>query len=448
MFRKSIPAVLATSALLLVGCDDDDNDNDVTQARVQAVHASPDAPLANVLVNGSAALSGVDYATASGYVPLSEGQNGIQVDVQLPGGEVATVIPNTVLDLDSSLLYTVMVVGQADPSAEFAVEPLVVTRSAAGDGDTSNVDVQVVHASPGVPDVDLHVTGPDDVIDPASALATLGYKDSTGVVSVPAADYRVRLTLAGTDTVAFDSGTVPLPAGAELTIAAIPNVNKSATATLSPVKLLVMDGTASSVIYDAGEIAQVRVGHLSSDAPEVDVALNGSEAISDLVFTDVTGYVDLAATAYDIGVYAFNDPNTLQIDAQGVAFDKGLDYSVYAINALANIEPLVVVDDRRSVVTSASLSVIHAASVSAAAVVDVYLTGSSDITNSDPALPSFAYKDIVKQVYVAGGTYFVTVTAPGTKDVILGPTEITVENGKVYKAIATNGGLLAADITE
>ncbi|GAM69899.1 hypothetical protein JCM19236_5197 [Vibrio sp. JCM 19236] len=49
---------------------------------------------------------------------------------------------------------------------------------------------------------------------------------------------------------------------------------------------------------------------------------------------------------------------------------------------------------------------------------------------------------------MAGGTYFVTVTATGSKTSILGPTEVTLEDGKVYKAIATNGGILAGNITE
>ncbi|GAM65040.1 hypothetical protein JCM19232_84 [Vibrio ishigakensis] len=49
---------------------------------------------------------------------------------------------------------------------------------------------------------------------------------------------------------------------------------------------------------------------------------------------------------------------------------------------------------------------------------------------------------------MAGGTYFVTVTAPGSKTPILCLSEVTLEDIKAYKAIATNGGILAGDITE
>lgn len=98
--------------------------------------------------------------------------------------------------------------------------------------------------------------------------------------------------------------------------------------------------------------------------------------------------------------------------------------------------------------TSATLNVLYGASVGAAAEVDVYLTAGTDITSSDPAIPNFTYTSFVENVYVAGGTYFVTVTAPGSKTPILCLSEVTLEDIKAYKAIATNGGILAGDITE
>ena len=90
---------VAISALFIVGCDDDDEPT----TQLQAVHASPDAPLANVIVNSQARWTGVDYAQASGYVSVSEGQTSVQVDVQLPGEAVATVIPQSQFNLSKDL---------------------------------------------------------------------------------------------------------------------------------------------------------------------------------------------------------------------------------------------------------------------------------------------------------------------------------------------------------
>ena len=118
---------VAVSALFIVGCDDDDEPT----TQLQAVHASPDAPLANVLIDNQPLWSSVDYAQASGYSAVNQGQTSVQVDVQLPGDAVATVIPQSQFDLSGELDYTVMVVGDADGSNN-PVEALVVTRPAEG----------------------------------------------------------------------------------------------------------------------------------------------------------------------------------------------------------------------------------------------------------------------------------------------------------------------------
>lgn len=163
---------VAISALFIVGCDDDDEPT----TQLQAVHASPDAPLANVIVNSQARWTGVDYTQASGYTSVAEGQTLLQVDVQLPGEAVTTVIPQSQFNLSQDLDYTVMVVGDADGSNN-PVEALVVTRPAAGTATSSSLDVQVVHAATGVGDVNLYVTGPSDPL--GAPLGTLAYKDFT-----------------------------------------------------------------------------------------------------------------------------------------------------------------------------------------------------------------------------------------------------------------------------
>jgi hypothetical protein len=441
MNTRILAATLTASALFLTGCGSDSDDNGIAAdtARnsltyLQAVHASPDAPLANVWVNGSPQLEDVDYGVASGYLTLSSGTNSVQVDVQVGLGNTATVIPETDLSLMEGTRYTVLVTGYADSSVGFPVKPTIITRPVSSNADADNLDVQVAHAAAGVPTVDVYVTAPGADINSAQPLDTLAYEDDTGVLTIAGGSYQVRLTLAGTKTVAFDSGAIDLPAGADLTIAAIPNVNNAANSAL--VKLLVMDGTNGQFVYNTAEQAQIQVGHLVNNAPTVDVALNGSEAISDLVFAEVRGYVDVAVGEYDIGVYPDNTPGTLVIDAMDVPFDAAQDYTVYAVGTLDTIAPLVVVDERRPVASSAVLNVLHAVPNAAAATVDVYVTATNDITQSDPSIASFAYKQSVQQVYLPAGSYWVTVALPGTKTAAIGPVQVTVENGKVYQAIA------------
>ncbi|MGY5739258.1 DUF4397 domain-containing protein [Vibrio antiquarius] len=445
-------ALTMVAALGLVACGSDSDT--IEYSNLQAVHASSDAPLANVWINDKSSLTGVDYGIGSGYMKLREGMNSIQVDVQLPGDETATVIPKTELDLDSDLNYNVFVVGDADGSPN-PVEPLVVTRSADSMADANSLDVQVVHAASGVPAVDLYVTEPGADLASATPLMNLAYKASTDVLNIPAGEYQVRLAVG--DSVAFDSGTISLAANSNLTIAAISTGDSNST---SPVKLLVLDGSGSSIIEDMGSQAEVRVGHLVDGAPIVDVNVNGAAfgPLADLAFKEIRGYLDLDAGAYDIDVYVDGTTTNPIIDVDGLMVAGGMDYSVYAVGVVSpaiDIEPLVVEDMRRAVATSATLNVTHAAANPVAEMVDIYLTTSAGIDGSDPTVANFAYKDSVQGLYVAEGTYYVTVTVAGDPSTVaVDSAPVNVMNGVVYQVVAiddgNNGGfnLLVDDVTD
>ena len=449
-FNKAALTIVATLGLAACGSDSDT----IEYSNLQAVHASSDAPLANVWINDKPSLTNVDYGVGSGYVKLREGMNSIQVDVQLPGNETATVIPKTELDLDSDLNYNVFVVGDADGSPN-PVEPLVVTRSADSMADANSLDVQVVHAASGVPAVDLYVTEPGVALASATPITNLAYKASTNVLNIPAGEYQVRLAVG--DSVAFDSGTVPLAANSNLTIAAIGTGDSNST---SPVKLLVLDGSGSSIIEDMGSQAEVRVGHLVDGAPVVDVNVNGAAfaPLADLAFKEIRGYLDLDAGAYDIDVYVDGTTTNPIIDVDGLMVAGGMDYSVYAVGVVSpaiDIEALVVEDMRRAVTTSATLNVTHAAANPIAEMVDIYLTTSAGIDGSDPTIANFAYKNSVQGLYVAEGTYYVTVTVAGNPSIVaVDSAPVNVMNGVVYQVVAiddgNNGGfnLLVDDVTD
>ncbi|NOI34914.1 DUF4397 domain-containing protein [Vibrio cyclitrophicus] len=418
---------VAISALFIVGCNDDDEPT----TQIQAVHASPDAPLANVLINSQARWTGVDYANASGYTSVTAGQTSVQVDVQLPGDAVLTVLPQNQFELSSDTDYTVMVVGDADGSNN-PVEALVVTRPASGTATSSSLDVQVVHAASDVGDVNLYVTGPSDPL--GTPLGTLGYKDFTDVLNIPAGQYRVRLETA----IAFDSGEITLSGGSELTIAAVPRADSNSA---SPVKLMVMDGKGSSLIYDMAETAEVRVGHLVDGAPNVDVYVNSTQfaPLDDLMFKEVRGFLDLAAGSYDIDIYETATTSPTFIDVDGLAVFTGMDYSVYAVGTVSNLnlEALVVPENRRPVATSAVLNITHAAANPIAALVDIYLTENVGISGSTPALSNVKFKDYANGIYVAAGSYYVTITVAGDPTTVaIDSAPATLADGVVYQVVA------------
>lgn len=110
---RTITIATALSAAL-VGCDDDDS-HYITAANssfLRVVHAAPDAPKVNVLLDGQSALQNVDYQQSSGQIPVPAGTHTVQVDAILADGTTTTVIPETSLDLMAGQEYNVIATGK------------------------------------------------------------------------------------------------------------------------------------------------------------------------------------------------------------------------------------------------------------------------------------------------------------------------------------------------
>ena len=199
---------LALTALLLASaaaaCSDDNSTNVAAEARLRVVHASPDAPAVDVLVDGAVALTAVPFEAASAYLAVPAGARNIQVRAS----GTTTVVIDATPTLAAGTDYTVVAVG---PVA--SIEPLLLTDDntppAAG-----NAKVRLVHASPTAGLVDIYITAPGaDIAALAPALANVDFKAASPYVAAPAGDYQVRVTAAGTKTVALDTGTLSLGAG-------------------------------------------------------------------------------------------------------------------------------------------------------------------------------------------------------------------------------------------
>lgn len=198
---------LALTALALVGlsaCDDDPNPLTPEAAQVRVVHASPDAPNVDVLVDDAVVLTNVPFRTASAYLPVDGGSRNLQVR--------ATGTSLVVIDADAPLTagasYTVLATGPVASIAPLVLED-DLTAPAAG-----NVKLRLVHASPTAGAVDIYVTAPAaDLASATPTLSDVAFREYSPYLSVPAGTYRVRITPAGSKTVAIDVNNVTLAAG-------------------------------------------------------------------------------------------------------------------------------------------------------------------------------------------------------------------------------------------
>ncbi len=196
-----ISAVLVLSMVLATGAL-----ADAHEARVRAIHASPDAPAVDIWVNGSIAFSNAPFTGITDYAELEPGSYQIQVS---PTGATEPIVIDATLDLASQTDYSIVAVGQLEN-----IEPLVLidNNSAPAPG---KAHVRFVHASPDAPAVDIAVTGGPVLF------ANIPFKGVGDYLPVDAGTYDLEARIAGTETVALSVPGVALADGAVYTIFAM-----------------------------------------------------------------------------------------------------------------------------------------------------------------------------------------------------------------------------------
>ncbi len=428
------------AVLSLSACLDSDNDSPpfpetvVTTGQVRVIHASADAPMVNIKVNGTVFnnLTNVDYQVASGLIEVNRGTYTLGVEAITPAGNADVL--SRIASVDTDMNYNVVALGSvAAGTLDMAIVP--ASDPAVAD---DMVAVQILHGAPDVPMVDIYVTAPGTDLAAAQPLATASYLDSTGLVEVASGDYQVRITLAGTQTVAFDSGTVSLPGGENLFITAVPSIVPGD----APVQLLVATTGASFVINDTNTQAALRAIHAVADAPAVDIIANNALTLFDgAPFLGVTDYANVGAGTYLVDIAADADNSVVVVDDASITLEAGKFYTAIAHNDLANIAVDLPMDMPRRVATEAKVRIFHASP--AAGAVDIYVTATNDLTGASPAFTSvpFASPDLAETGYVslAPGEYVVTVTPTGTTDVALQTGTLSLMGGMIYTALAVDG---------
>jgi len=186
MDRKRTLFAIASSTLAVSLCASVAADS----ATVRVVHASPDAPAVDVLVNDSVAIANLAFTEAAGPATLPADTYNVKVT---PTGLLRPVVIEADLTLAADTDFTVVAVGLLS-----GIAPLVLIDD--NTLDASNARIRFVHASPDAPAVDIALAGGPVLFGDVSFTEVGDY------LTVPAGSYDLDVRLAGTETV-----VLPLP---------------------------------------------------------------------------------------------------------------------------------------------------------------------------------------------------------------------------------------------
>jgi hypothetical protein len=195
----------ATVATTITSCEKDDEPVVVVpgNAKVMVVHASPDAPGVDLLVdNAKQNTAALAFTQNTSYLTVKEGARNIKVNA---AGTTTSVI-NKDVTFDKDKTYTLFA---ANTLAN--IEPILLTDDLTAPA-AGKAHVRFVHLSPDAPAVDIAVTGG------AAVFPNVAFKGSTAFKPLDAGTVSLEARLAGTSTVALPVGNVTLVGGKIYTV--------------------------------------------------------------------------------------------------------------------------------------------------------------------------------------------------------------------------------------
>jgi len=458
-----IASSVIVGAALITGCSsDDDTIAPAGTSSVRIIHASADAPPVDIKLNNAVAVPGLDYPLSTGFVSIGAGTYDVAVDAIVPGGNLEGVITVDNITFEKDQRYTVVALDDTANISEF-----VAAESAATPG-PGEVAISVLHAATAVKGVDVavYVTAFNADISSAAPNFSFDFKGQADAGALPAGEYQIRIVAAGNTAVpAYDSGKVDLSgfAGQKLLLAAVNTVN-STTKAASPVKLMAYTDTTQLELIDTRTLSGARVVHLSPDAAiaasgPVEVFASSSalpsspaELIPSFSYTETVpgtnSYVGVPAGDYIFDVA----PDTAGIGSSvytspTISLATATEYTVIAAGYVSAGTPafdlLPTMDSNRSIVTQASVKVVHGAPL--AGTVDVYVTPTGQFTTQQveggmagaPLLDDFTFGTITDYVTVPPGDYDIrVVTNSGAGTAAIDVTAFNLAAGSVSTVIA------------
>ncbi len=402
------------------------------EASLRVAHMSPNAPNVDVYVDGETVLTDVAFSAISNYLSVPAGER--QVEITAAGDPDTSVFAGPV-PVEADTDYTVAAIGELGEDGDEPFEPLVLEDDNSDPG-SDTARVRLVHASPDAPAVDVTVESSGDALYDGAAYGDAAYTE------VPAGDYTLQVR---GDTESNDGDVV---ADFDVSLEGGEVYTAFAGGYLSPDDDPSDEAFDLFLAQDTGEMdsetpdASVRVAHMSPNAPNVDVYVDGETVLTDVPFSTISGYLSVPAGERQVEITAAGDPDT-SVFAGPVTVEGDTDYTIAAIGELGEdgdepFEPLVLEDDNSDPGSdTARVRLVHASPDAPAVDVTLASTG-------DALYDGAAYGDAVYTT-APGGDYTLQVrgdTESNDGDVVA-DFDVSLSGGEVYTAFA--GGYLSPD---
>jgi hypothetical protein len=205
MKSRIILGLVLTALFAFTGCKDDTTPVTPTpsgSATVMVIHASPNAPAVDLLVDNALAGGNLSFPNNTGYLTVPSGTRNVKVRV---AGTTTTVIDAN-LPVAANTQYSVFAIDSVSK-----ISALVVTDDLTAPA-SGKAHVRFLHLSPNAPAVDVALQGG------AVLIGNKSFKEYTSFVPLDAGTYNLEVRLAGSSTVVLPLPGITLQAGKIYTV--------------------------------------------------------------------------------------------------------------------------------------------------------------------------------------------------------------------------------------
>ncbi len=211
MKRKNVISMLAlamTAISLFTACKKDDDETTPTPSagsgKLMAVHASPDAPGVDLLLdNTKINTAPVVFTNATGYIAVTAGTRNVKVNV----AGTSTTALNANVAIANGKNYSLFAIDSVSKLSALVIEDNLAAPA------SGKAHVRFIHLSPNAPAVDVALANGGAVV-----FGNKSFKDFTAFTPLDAGTYDLEVRVAGTQTVALPLPGISLTAGKIYTV--------------------------------------------------------------------------------------------------------------------------------------------------------------------------------------------------------------------------------------
>ncbi|RBI64414.1 DUF4397 domain-containing protein [halophilic archaeon] len=181
--------------------------------------------------------------------------------------------------------------------------------------------------------------------------------------------------------------------------------------------------------------ANVRVAHMSPDAPPVEVLVDNETVVENIAFGNVTDYLAVSAGEHNVTIRAAGDPSTVVFSGE-LTFDAGSRRTIVAAGEVTDegttdFEPVILEDDFTVPEENASVRLVHVSPDAPPVDITVQETNATLFDN-------VSFRTATEYTEVAPGNYTVQVRPATANDSgeVVRTFDLSVEGGTVYTAFA------------